>query len=388
MNNLKSNLVPFVPLVHSTIRTRSTNQHNIILEPGSKKHICPSCGKRRYVRYINTETNEYLPEEYGRCDRESNCAYHLNPYKDGYLKKQYDHDFQVRRIIHSSTKPLRVKEKEQKKEISFIDTELLQKSLTAYHENNFVLYLIELFGEQITSQLISKYFIGTSIHWPGSTVFWQIDINGQIRSGKIMLYNSDDGKRIKEPTNHITWAHKAMRLKDFNLKQCLFGEHLLKTHSGIVAIVESEKTAIISSIYFPQILWLACGSLNGLTKERCEVLKGYNVVLFPDLQAQEKWKDKAKDLQGITSFKVSEFLESIATETEIKKGLDLADYLIRYNWKDFTNNDDITQSNNSDHSSIEFEKLKGFPEASHLNYHEDLNKAGYYALLLNAFKNN
>ena len=30
------------------------------LDKSSKKFICPSCGKRRFVRYINQITNEYL----------------------------------------------------------------------------------------------------------------------------------------------------------------------------------------------------------------------------------------------------------------------------------------------------------------------------------------
>ena len=62
------------------------NQHRYKLEKGSKKHHCPECSKRRFVRYIDTDTGEYLPHLYGRCDRESKCAYHLNPYKDGYGK--------------------------------------------------------------------------------------------------------------------------------------------------------------------------------------------------------------------------------------------------------------------------------------------------------------
>jgi hypothetical protein len=59
-------------------------QYQYILEKGSKKHICPGCGKKSLVRYLNSEDNNYLPEQYGRCDRESKCGYNSNPYNDGY----------------------------------------------------------------------------------------------------------------------------------------------------------------------------------------------------------------------------------------------------------------------------------------------------------------
>lgn len=150
-----------------------------------------------------------------------------------------------------------------------------------------------------------------------------------------MHYNANTGKRVKEPFSHITWVHKLLKHENFVLKQCFYGEHLLKDKTKPVAIVESEKTAIIASVYFKQFTWLAVGSLNNLNCEICEVLRGRFVVLFPDLKGFEKWSDKAKQFSAIATFTVSDLLERKATEEEKKKGLDLADYLIRCNYKDF-----------------------------------------------------
>jgi hypothetical protein len=307
-------------------------EYKYILEPykGNKtRHDCPICEKNKvFTRYIDSETNEYLNAIVGRCNRESNCGYHYTP-------KQYFLD----NNIHLPTSNNYNKEKAKtplKKDTSLIDFNIFSSSLKNYESNEFVKFLINIFGIDITNELISKYYIGTSKFWNGATVFWQIDKNYQIRTGKIMLYNPDTGRRVKEPINHINWVHKALKMPDFELSQCFFGEHLLTDKNKPVAIVESEKTAIIASVYLPQFTWLAAGSLTNLYKEKGKVLSGSNVFLFPDLNCFEKWSMKAKELYDISNFVVSDLLEKHATEEERKLGYDLADYLIQYDYNGFT----------------------------------------------------
>lgn len=107
-------------------------------------------------------------------------------------------------------------------------------------------------------------------------MFWQIDISGRCRIGKIMLCDSETGHKVKNPVSKMMWVHMLHMFKDFCLRQCLFGEHQLAESGRVVAIVESEKTAIIASMFFPDAIWLATGCL-----------KGRRIFLFHDLGVEE-----------------------------------------------------------------------------------------------------
>lgn len=309
------------------------NEHKYILEPYkgmNTRYRCPSCKQRdkTFSQYIDTETGEHIHPIVGRCNRESNCGYHYTP-------KQY---FQDNNISFDIPQPKAYKPRPvilQPKPVSFIPVEVFKASLKAHETNQFIKFLIDLFGVEVASQLVSRYFIATSKHWNGATVFWQIDTQGKVRTGKIMLYNPTTGKRVKEPFNHISWVHKALKQPEFELKQCLFGEHLLIDKTKPVAIVESEKTAVIASVYLPQFIWVAVGSLTNLNAEKCYILMGRTVTLFPDLNGFDKWSSKAKELSRFATFMVSDLLERKATEAEKKQGFDLADYLIKFDYKDF-----------------------------------------------------
>ncbi len=158
-----------------------------------------------------------------------------------------------------------------------------------------------------------------------------MDEAGRVRTGKVMLYNSSTGRRVKEPQACVSWAHAELRLPNFNLRQCLFGQHLLPLYPDrAVFLVESEKSAIIASHYMPDVLWLATGGKNiCLNVRTIEALRGRDVMLLPDLSATDAWREKLPIFRPVChSFCVSTVLEDMATEEQRSQGLDIADFLL------------------------------------------------------------
>jgi hypothetical protein len=181
---------------------------------------------------------------------------------------------------------------------------------------------------------IENYTLGATKN--GSVIFWQIDIKGNVRTGKIMQYNPDTGKRIKHKSGAINWVHNILKRRNpnytnYNLNQCYFGEHLLKFYPDKpIAIVEAEKTAVIGSIIFENYNWLAAGNLNGLKVEKSRVLQNKNVVLYPDAGCFDKWKKKSIQIKSqiFCNIKTSSLTEKHATKDQTKAGYDIADYII------------------------------------------------------------
>ena len=295
----------------------------------TKKQICPGCRKRRFVRYIDLEKDEILPNIVGRCDREVNCGYHLTP-------KQYFETKGVLTTYHSSKIKTNTKKEEPP---TYHELTLVTQSGRNFKQNNFIQYLKTIFNEDQVKRIILRYLLGTSNHWDGATVFWQIDNKNLVRGGKVMLYSSATGKRVKKPFNHITWVHSVLIKKkvihNFTLSQCLFGLHLINEDKNKpVAIVESEKTACIMSELFDKYLWLACGSLSNINSKIFNSIKGRKIILYPDLSKDQKafviWNTKSSLLQkkGF-DISVSNLLEEKSTVTQSVYGLDIADFFIQ-----------------------------------------------------------
>ena len=193
------------------------------------KTTCPSCGKSRcFVKYIDELGSIIFPNNVGKCDHENSCGYHYTPkeyFKDNPDKLEMNVD-NGKSLLSASYKSV------DKTSVcitpSYIPSSYVLRSQSHYSINPLYQYFCRVFGESETNRLFDMYRIGTSAKWGGSTVFWQIDINGQVRTGKVMCYNAETGHRVKEPQAFVSWAHSELKLQDFHLKQCLYGEHLLK----------------------------------------------------------------------------------------------------------------------------------------------------------------
>jgi hypothetical protein len=183
------------------------------------------------------------------------------------------------------------------------------------------------------AEAANKYLLGATIK--KEVIFWQIDIYGKVRTGKIMQYNPQTGRRLKTGYG-INWAHHKLKksnpsFSDFNLSQCYFGEHLLRLYPDKpVAIVEAEKTAVIASMIYHDYNWLAAGNLNGLNIQKSKVLQGKTVILYPDAGCFDRWIHKADQINRELPLHltVSTFLEHFAIPQQSLHGYDLADYII------------------------------------------------------------
>lgn len=277
------------------------------LDKSSKKFVCPNCGKRSLVRFVDNETGNYLTENYGRCDRESECRYYVHPTNE---KKNFS-TFKTPEVVPTS----------------YINSKIMSQTEIDYKQNNFVIFLLKYFEAKQVGKVLEVYHIGTSKHWEGANIFWQIDNKNKVRTGKIMLYNESSGKRIKEPYNHVNWAHSVLKLKGFSLKQCLFGLHRINIElSKPIAIVESEKTAIIMSIEAPDFLWLATGSKANLKEELLKPLRNRKIILHPDYGEFEDWQKVAIQLKA-KGYKIA--ISKLLEQMELKLGFDLADYYLK-----------------------------------------------------------
>ncbi len=242
--------------------------------------------------------------------------------------------------------------KHESKEFGIISDEYL--TLCRGTRNTFCHSLVanKVLTAQQMEHAAEAYKLGTTND--GGVIFWQIDEKQRVRDGKIMFYQEDCHRcKMRKPS----WVSYRLIRKgelphDWKGKHCLFGLHLVTGRNDnydyhadeegkVIAIVESEKTAIICSEIFPcsqerkPITWLATGGMSNLSIDMLAPLVGYKVIIFPDTDTEGKtykqWREIAKEAQQVLhhAFYVSDILEREATMEEKERKIDIADFLLR-----------------------------------------------------------
>ena len=343
-----------------------TKDYRYKLEKSRKKHPCPDCRTKTFVRYIDTKKGELLPEQYGRCDRESKCTYHLNPYKDGYSNTIYQNEkgeylqvWKPQRITPRIKQPV-------KPETVFIPFDVFAQTRQGYEHNVFIQNLLSRvqypFEVNIIEKVISLYNLGTVCkgYRSGAITFPFIDKNENVRAIQVKQFDETNHTTGTDFLHSMIEKHCTKRneplpdwLQGYKMNEktvsCFFGEQNLNRYTlNPIALVEAPKTAIYGTLYFgfpeqpENLLWLAVYNLSSLTLDKCKALQGRDVVLFPDLskdgKAFELWSSKAKEFTNLlpgTQFKVSDLLETLAPNELKTNGGDIADVLIKQDWRKF-----------------------------------------------------
>lgn len=317
------------------------------LEKGSRKFKCPKCGKKAFVRFIFTADNSYAKEEFGRCDRESKCGYFNAPNTDGFIPvKNYTFTPQISVC----------------QEQYYIPNSTLNSILKGYDQNAFVQNLLSSIAYPMSKvmvmEVVQLYKVGTLTNgfMAGALCLPFISKKGDINAIQVKQFDNDNHTTKTNFLHAIAAKHYEFQnktrpmwlnnyLKNDKIIRCLFGEHLLKVYPhNPIALVEAPKTALYASLYFgmPQcktdFLWLAVFNKSSLSYNKFKVLAGRDVVLFPDLNAYEDWSNKASQIKHYLKgchVSVSNYLEHNATDEDKQEGLDLGDYLIKYDWRSF-----------------------------------------------------
>lgn len=207
-------------------------QHSYRLQPYAgvqSRHTCPSCGRKRCFTLYIDEIGRPLADNVGRCDHESSCGYHYTP-ADYYRDYPYEsnHPFRAQSTIAARG----LCHKRHTTVPCTIPWQFIEKSVRTDIRSTLIEFLNTIFDPGTIETTIAQYHLGVTKD--RSIIFFQIDTDGNCRTGKIMKYNEKTGHRIKDESIpfRITWVHSILKSRgilppSWQLTQCLFGEHLL-----------------------------------------------------------------------------------------------------------------------------------------------------------------
>jgi hypothetical protein len=335
-----------------------------------QKIDCPFCrAKKHWQRYIDIVTGEVLPENHGRCDNSNKCGKWITPKDTGYSKTIWKQEKSSDSELFDEHK--NNAQKEIRIEPTYFNYQTFQYTLAndKYEKNVFIQNLIHKIKFPLESSEVKKviqiYKLGTITkgYRYGAITMPFIDFKGNVRAVQVKQFDEQNHTTGTDFLHSIIIKHNLLNnipspkwlelySKQQKIVSCLFGEHLLsKYKNNPIALVEAPKTAIYGTLYFglPEsdysLIWLAVYNKSSFSFDKLKVLEGRRVIVFPDLSKNgntfEEWQDKAKHYEKQlknTQFIFSDLLEKYASDEERSNGLDIADFLIKQDWKLFRKN--------------------------------------------------
>lgn len=208
------------------------------------------------------------------------------------------------------------------RQADYLPEDMLTTAQRYGEQTGFFAWLRNEFGLDAARNVFRKYRIGGSQYTDESrkraAVFPYINTQGRVVDGKIFHIDQLTGSRKTSAALRVwvdgkgktqefrsSWAIAELNrqrrkngMQEINRAPwCNFGDHLLQEQpTAEVCLVESEKTAVICSLVYPERVWIAAGSKNNLTVERCAAYAGRHITLFPDRDGIDEWRNKAKQL--------------------------------------------------------------------------------------------
>lgn len=272
---------------------------------------CPSCHRKGYKPYLYPD-GTLVHEECGRCDHESSCGYHVSPkewFREHPDNSDGRHAHDVKPSVPPVPPPMVSIPWKHVIAASCLNPGAGHNPLLRYWWTFFSHVPEErrqtalLYTGRMT-QALRKYHVGTlQAEGTGYTIWWIIDENGIVRSGKAMRYKAD-GHRDKTHPRAFIWMHRLAGLREEQPEHaqyvsCLFGLHRLKEGVTEVHIVESEKTAVMMSVFRPDLCWMATMGLGNLNRFALSPLieKGILIVCHPDKDGYDKWDERVRQIR-------------------------------------------------------------------------------------------
>ena len=198
---------------------------------------------------------------------------------------------------------------------------------------------------------------------------------GKSKSGKKIYCMMDEMMQVRDGHLGDTWVSQLLKVREpelmqwFQVKHCLFGQHLLlcpaeraeraeiiksqtdatfitsqredlSAFSAIsagqnICVVESERSAVILSELFPESLWMAYVYPVNMTPHLFETLQGRSITIYPRTDPEMdiyvsflEFAENVRRLYPSIRLTVDTLLEDNATADQKRRYIDLLDFII------------------------------------------------------------